>query len=90
MSATAPVGLTEYCVTALPTWKEFWPFRLIDIEMLLFVLNAFVRSARRPPHPVVNGLSGMLLCHSTCWSLWEKSWDGSGTDCAVYWALVVG
>ena len=33
--------------------------------MLLFVLNAFVRSARRPPQPEEKGLSGTLLIHST-------------------------
>src|SRR5688572_21626341 len=58
--------------------------------MLLFALNAFVRSARRPPQPVANGLSGRLLCHSTCWSLCEKSCGGRGTDRALYCALVVG
>lgn len=74
----------------LPTWNEFWPFRLIDIETLLVVFIASTRSATRPPHPVENGLSGTLLCHSTCWSLWENNCGGSGTERALYCAFVVG
>jgi len=48
----APVVATEYWLTLRPTWKEFCPFRLIDIEIDALVLNAFIKSARRPPQPV--------------------------------------
>ena len=86
----APLGLTEYWTTLRPTWKEFWPFNVIDMEIELLELKASVRSARRPPQPEAKALSAMLLCHSTCWSLWEKSDIGSGTERARYWARVVG
>ena len=87
----APLGLTAYWLTCRPTWKEFWPAKLMDIEIVWLSLNALVRSASRPPQPVVNSLlSGRLLCHWTCWSLWENSALGSGTDLVWNWALVVG
>ena len=41
-------------------------------------------------HPVWKARSARLLCHSTCWSLWENNWGGSGTVRAVYCAFVVG
>ena len=38
----------------------------------------------------VNGWSGTLLCHWTCWFACEKSWGGSATVPALYWASVTG
>jgi hypothetical protein len=43
----------------------------------------------RPPQPEV-APSGLLACQTDCWSLCENSFGGSGTERAVYCALVVG
>ena len=43
----------------------------------------------RPPQPEV-APSGDDDCQTDCWSLCENSLGGSGTDFAVYCALVVG
>jgi hypothetical protein len=42
------------------------------------------------PAAVTKGLSAMLLCHSTCWSLCEKSCGGRGTEPFKYCAFVIG
>ena len=42
-----------------------------------------------PPQPIAVA-SGREDCQKAVWSLCEKSLGGSGTDFAVYWALVVG
>jgi hypothetical protein len=74
----------------LPTWNEFSPATLTDIEIFGLVLRALTMSASRPPHPVVKGWSGTLLCHWTCWFACEKSCGGSATVPALYWASVTG
>ena len=43
----------------------------------------------RPPQPEV-APSGADDCHTDCWSLWENSLGGSGTELFVYCSLVVG
>ena len=86
----ALAGCTESWEIRLPTWNEFTPLSVIDMETALFVLSELTRSAMRPPQPVLNGWSGMLLCHWACWSLCEKSCGGTLTLWALYWATVVG
>jgi len=39
LTVMAPVGLTEYWTTFLPTWNEFWPFNVIDMEIELLRLR---------------------------------------------------
>ena len=62
----ALAGCTESWEIRLPTWNEFTPLSVIDMETALFVLSELTRSAMRPPQPVLNGWSGMLLCHWAC------------------------
>ena len=78
---TAPVGLTANCDTVLPTWKLFSPATLTDMEIFGLVFRTFTMSASRPPHPVVKGWSGTLLCHWTCWFACENSAEADFPHC---------
>src|SRR5258707_8714338 len=49
-----------------------------------------MRSAILPPHPMLPTLLALDVCHSFCWSEWEKRFEGSDTVRARYCVRVVG
>src|SRR4051794_31228955 len=76
----APPELILYSLTLEPISKVFWPPSEMDMEQGAEPLAAaLIMSAERPPQPVGVCLSGMEVCHWTCWSLWLKSCGGEGT-----------
>ena len=60
------------------------------IDTSLAELKAIMRSARRPPQPVLSDDCGTEVCHSRRWSLWEKSESGIRTELFLNCATVVG
>src|SRR5258707_13501960 len=86
----APVLETLYSLMTLPVSNVLVPAREMFIETALLLLSEYSRSADRPPQPVLEGWSSIEVCHSTCWSLWEKSCAGVATLWLKYWALVRG
>ena len=80
---TTPPVPTEYCCTTPPTSKVFAPASEIASESAAALpLRGFtesIKSAQRPPQPVVGGRSGIDVCHCVTWSLWEKSCGGRAT-----------
>src|SRR4051812_40395054 len=87
---TGPEVPTLYSLTMLPTSQVLEPARLIDMETVVLPLAALRRSAQRPPQPVRVGLSGTLVCHWTCWSLWLKSCGGTAAVLLMYCERVMG
>ncbi len=87
-TGTEPVVVTWYCTALWPERYTALPATLMQVNVLL-PLPAANRSPMRPPQPEV-APSGESDCQNDCWSLCENSLGGSGTERAVYWALVVG
>src|SRR5688572_21853133 len=78
-------------MTESPTWKEFCPAMEMFIDTLLLGFTlAFITSAARPPQPFWKGRSGRLLCHWSCWSLWENNCGGTGLVLAIYSVRLIG
>src|SRR5450432_2090689 len=88
LKATGPDVETWYCTAVLPERKTALPETLTHVKVAL-PLPATNRSPMRPPQPEA-APSGACDCQTDCWSLCENSLGGSGTDCAVYCAFVVG
>ena len=89
-SETAPLVETEYCETMLPTSNVFAPASVTIREIGAVGWMEFIKSATRPPQPVVGGWSGMDVCHCVCWSAWEKSCGGCLPVPLRYCARVMG
>src|SRR5262245_42948735 len=85
----APPVETEYCATIFPTSNVFAPLSVTVIEMGVYGVTEFSKSAQRPPQPVSGCRSGIEVCHWVTWSAWEKSCGGLARD-ELYWALVIG
>ena len=88
VKATGPAVETWCCTAVLPERKTALPDTLTQVNVAL-LLPASNRSPMRPPQPDA-APSGADDCQTDCWSLCENSLGGSGTDFAVYCALVVG
>ena len=88
LKATGPDVDTWYCTAVFPERKTALPDTLTQVKVA-FPFPDTKRSPILPPQPDA-APSGADDCQTDCWSLWENSFGGRGTEAFVYCALVVG